>query len=77
MSALAEALPMAKSKGRPKNPYGEGTAVRLDSGLVSKARYICAEKNISMTEYISEMIRARIERDFASSKPSPPTETED
>ena len=70
MSAFAEAIPMAKSKGRPKNPYGEGTAVRLDSGLVSKARYVCALKDITMTEYISEMIRAKIEKDFAKAKPA-------
>lgn len=69
MSPVAKPLPMKKPKGRPKNPYGEGTAVRLDSGLVSKARYVCAQKNITMTEYISEMIRSKVDKDFLKAKP--------
>jgi hypothetical protein len=55
---------MAKLKGRPKKAGGEGTPVRLDSDLVSKARYLCAESGQSMTEYLSDMIRPKVEKDF-------------
>ena len=55
---------MAKPKGRPKKPGGEGTPVRIDSDLVSKARYLCAQSGLAMTDYLSGILRSQIEKDF-------------
>ena len=64
MPQTLEAPRMAKPKGRPKKPSGEGTPVRLDSALVSKARYLCAQNGESMADYLSAIIRPVVERDF-------------
>lgn len=55
---------MAKRKGRPPKASGEGTPVRLDSDLVSKARYLCAQSGVTMTEYLSGILRPKVEKDF-------------
>lgn len=55
---------MAKRTGRPAKAGGEGTPVRLDPDLVSKARYLCAQSGRSMTDYLSSIIRPKVEKDF-------------
>jgi predicted HicB family RNase H-like nuclease len=55
---------MARPKGRPKKPSGEGTPVRLDSDLVSKARYLAAKEGVPLSEYISRMLRPSLDREF-------------
>jgi hypothetical protein len=55
---------MSKRKGRPAKPNGEGVPVRLDADLVSKARYLCAQSGEAMTDYLSGILRPKIERDF-------------
>lgn len=58
---------MAKKKvGRPPNPAGEGTQVRLDTDLVVKARYLVAHWGglSSLTGYLSDILRPVIEEEF-------------
>jgi hypothetical protein len=64
MNYVADRPTMAKRKGRPAKPSGEGVAVRLDSDLVSKARYLCAQSGESMTDYLSAILRPKVEKDF-------------
>lgn len=55
---------MAKTKGRPRKPGGEGAVVRIDPELASKARYLAAQRSIPLSEYLSEMIRPTIDREM-------------
>jgi hypothetical protein len=64
MSAGVKAKPMAKSKGRPGKPGGEGTVVRIASDLVSKARYLAAQKGVPVSDYLSDILRPVIDREF-------------
>lgn len=64
MNAVAELDPMTKPKGRPKKPSGEGTPVRIDSGLVSKARYLASQADKPLSDYLSELLRPAIEKAF-------------
>jgi hypothetical protein len=59
-----ESSRMAKAKGRPKKPGGEGTQVRIDTDLVSMARYVCAKSGESMIYYLSGILRSKVEKDF-------------
>jgi hypothetical protein len=64
MSSVAESKPMARAKGRPKKPGGEGSQVRIDSDLASMARYVVARTGTPLIEYLSGILRPAIERDF-------------
>jgi hypothetical protein len=55
---------MAKRKGRPRKSSGEGTPVRIDSDLVSKARYLAAQRDLPLSELLSDLLRPSIEREF-------------
>lgn len=68
-SATAEKR-MAKKRGRPSQPGGEGTQVRLDSDLVSMARYVTARRGASLVKYLSDILRPVVERDFAKAQPN-------
>lgn len=64
MVAMAEGSAMAKAKGRPKKPGGEGTQVRIEPDLASKAKYLATQQGMSLSEYLSDAIRPRVEKDF-------------
>lgn len=64
MGTATVSAPMAKAKGRPRKPSGEGTPVRLDSDVVSMARYLAAKKGTSLTKLLSDLLRPPIEREF-------------
>jgi hypothetical protein len=55
---------MSRPKGRPKKPSGEGTPVRIDADLVSKAKYLAAQRGVALSELLSGILRPVIERDF-------------
>lgn len=55
---------MARKKGRPKKPTGQGLTCRVDSDLVKKGRYIATERGMSLTEVFSEILRPVVEREF-------------
>lgn len=56
---------MAKKKGRPPKATGEGTPVRIDSDLVTKARLIASERGMNLAAYLSATLRPGVDRDFA------------
>ena len=55
---------MAKAKGRPKKPGGEGTQVRIASDLATKAKYLATQKGVTLNDYLSAILRPQIEKDF-------------
>ena len=57
---------MTKKPGRPKNPNGEGTQVRIDTDLIAKARYLVAVRGdgTSLTQLLSGILRPTLEREF-------------
>jgi hypothetical protein len=40
------------------------TPVKIDTGLVRKARTIAEDKGVDLSEYLSAVIRTQIERDW-------------
>ncbi len=56
--------PMAKMKGRPRKPGGEGTLVRIDSDIVNRARYLSAQLGTPISELLSDILRPDIDRLF-------------
>jgi hypothetical protein len=56
--------PMARSKGRPEKPGGEGVVVRIAADLVSKAKYLAAQKGVPMSDYLSDLLRPVLDREF-------------
>jgi hypothetical protein len=59
-----EEKPMAKPKGRPKKPSGEGTPVRIDPVIASKARYLASQSGVPMSDLLSDWLRPIVEREF-------------
>jgi hypothetical protein len=55
---------MAKA-GRPRKLTGEGSQVRIASDLASKARLIVGDRGGDLTDYLSEILRPRITKDYA------------
>lgn len=64
MNAIAEQPMAKKAQGRPKKPGGEGSLVRLAPDLVSKARYIAAQRGVAMSDLLSDLLRPAIDREF-------------
>lgn len=62
---LSERSGMAKKVGRPKKPGGEGKSVRIETDLAQKARIVALRKNIPLSDYLSDTLRARVLKDFA------------
>ena len=50
--------------GRPKSDRND-TSVKVDSALVIKAKLVAEAQGITLAEYISELIRNPVDRDFA------------
>ena len=63
--ALAEKTAMARKAGRPKKPGGEGTPIRIEPDLAAKARIVALRRHLPTSDYVSEIIRARVLKDFA------------
>ena len=55
---------MPKPKGRPENVTGEGTAVRIDPDIVSKAKYVASLEGVSLTRFFSDYLRPMVEAKF-------------
>jgi hypothetical protein len=64
MGVMLKEAPMGKSKGRPNKPGGEGAVVRIASDLVGKAKYLAAQRNMPVSDYLSDLLRPVIEREF-------------
>jgi hypothetical protein len=64
MAVATEERPMAKTKGRPKKASGEGSVVRIEPDLVTKAKYLAAAKGVPMSDLLSDLLRPAIDREF-------------
>ncbi len=53
-----------KKTGRPATSERDDVVVKIDKRLAAKARYVSATRNISLAEYLSELVRALVDRDF-------------
>jgi hypothetical protein len=63
-ATLARGVTVARKAGRPKKPSGKGKAVRIDPDLASKARIVALRRAIPLSDYLSEVLRAPITRDY-------------
>jgi hypothetical protein len=65
VGAFDEGVAMAK-RGRPKKLTGEGSQVRIASDLASKARLIVGDRGVDLADYLSDILRPRIMKDYAA-----------
>jgi hypothetical protein len=54
---------MGKSRGRPKTERDD-VSVKLDRGVVSRAKIVAAARSLTLAEYLSELTRGPVDRDF-------------
>jgi hypothetical protein len=63
-SAVAE-KPMAKKRmGRPPTSDRDDIAVKLDRNVAADARYIAEKRSMSLAEYLTELVRPMVAKDF-------------
>ena len=63
LGTLERVMARKKTKGK-EMPGRDEKAVKLDRTLADKASFVCNRRGLTMGEYLSEIVRARIERDF-------------
>lgn len=56
---------MAKKMGRPKTSERHDVSIKFDKTLAGKARLITQARGLSIAEYLSEMTRPLIDKDYA------------
>jgi hypothetical protein len=57
---------MAKKKmGRPKTSNRDDVSIKFDRVLARRAKAVADGRRISMAEYLSEMARPAIDKDYA------------
>ena len=58
--------PMARTKrtGRPVTSERDDVVVKIDTQVAAKARYVASTRKITLAEYLSELIRPLVDRDF-------------
>lgn len=64
--ALRVAQRKPAKRGRPRKLTGEGSQVRIAPDLASKARLIVGDLGIDLAEYLNEILRPRITKDYAA-----------
>jgi hypothetical protein len=65
MNLAVESKPMPKRPGRPKRSLRNDVAVKVDSGVVTKAKLVADTRDITLAEYLTELLRVPVDRDFA------------
>ncbi len=56
---------MAKKRtGRPKTSTRDDVVARIDRGVIAKARYVAETRKVPLAEYLSEILRPVVMRDF-------------
>lgn len=55
---------MAKKMGRPRSSVRDDTSIKFDRRLARRAKMIAGARGISTAEYLSEMTRPMIDRDY-------------
>lgn len=56
---------VAKPKGRPKSSERDDVSVKMDRTLAAKARQVAIRRGITVAEFITEVTRPTIEREYA------------
>ena len=57
--------PMAwKRTGRPKTSTRDDVVARIDRGVIAWARYVAETRMIPLAEYLSEILRPVVSKDF-------------
>jgi hypothetical protein len=56
---------MAKRRGNPGKPGGEGKLVRLDPAIVGMAKAVATSKGMSLADYLADLLRAPVGREYA------------
>ena len=61
--------PVARPKrtGRPATSDRDDVVVKIDKQVAAKARYVAAMRDIPLAEYLTEMVRGLVDRDFERS----------
>lgn len=62
--AVTECLDVGKSKGRPKTGRQDVT-VKVDGAVISKAKLVASARNIPLAEFVSDLLRVPVDREFA------------
>lgn len=57
---------MTRKRGRPEGIKRRDAVVKLDAILVGKAQMVAKARGTSLAEYLSEIIRGPVDRDFLS-----------
>jgi hypothetical protein len=55
---------MTRKRGRPKEGHRREAVVKLDIIIVGKAQMVAKARGMSLAEYLSELIRGPVDRDF-------------
>jgi hypothetical protein len=55
---------MARPKGRPKTSERNDAVARVDAVIVSKAKMVASARGITLAEYLSDLLRMAVDRDF-------------
>lgn len=63
MALLAPGRDMAAMK-RADKAKRDDVAVKIDRTLGDKAKFVASRKGVTMAEYLSDLIRTPVERDF-------------
>jgi predicted HicB family RNase H-like nuclease len=59
---VAEQIMAPKRKGKTKR---DDRAVKIDRNVADKAQFIAQRRGISLAEYVTDLIRTAVEKDFA------------
>ena len=63
--AMVGATMAKKRRGRPKSSDRQDVSIKFDKVLAGRARLIAQGRGIPMAEYLSEIARPIIDRDYA------------
>jgi hypothetical protein len=65
MTGLPGCEPMAKTKDQSKRSSRDDMTVKIDRGVGSKAKMVAAARKITLAQYLTELTRSLVDRDFA------------
>lgn len=60
-----EELVVAKPKGRPKSSQRNDATAKIDAAVIVKAKFVADTRDMPLAEYLSELLRGPVDRDFA------------
>jgi hypothetical protein len=63
-TATLGSLMTKKKAGRPATSTRDDVVVKIDRGIVAKARFVAENRKIPLAEYLTEALRSIVGRDF-------------